>query len=91
METITTTSSPKDPELKGAMESKDYYWSSDHVESAASPDTPSISPEEERRLVRKMDWHIIPILVSLYVMSFLDRVNIGAYTYNLSSRYFSVY
>lgn len=31
----------------------------------------------EKKLVRKLDLHILPVLVLLYVMSFLDRVNIG--------------
>jgi len=34
-------------------------------------------PEEERRMVRKCDWRILPIVSALYVMSFLNRVNIG--------------
>lgn len=30
-----------------------------------------------RRLVRKMDWRLIPFLALLYLLSFLDRTNIG--------------
>ena len=30
-----------------------------------------------KRLVRKIDWHIMPVLVILYLLSFLDRTNIG--------------
>ncbi|KPM38440.1 putative transporter [Neonectria ditissima] len=33
--------------------------------------------EEERQLVRKLDLHIIPLIMTLYLFSFLDRVNIG--------------
>jgi sugar phosphate permease len=33
--------------------------------------------EEERRMLRKLDFHIIPLVMSLYLFSFLDRVNIG--------------
>lgn len=32
---------------------------------------------DERKLVRKMDFHIIPLIMLLYLFSFLDRVNIG--------------
>jgi hypothetical protein len=32
---------------------------------------------EEKRMVRKMDIRIFPILAALYVCCFLDRVNIG--------------
>ncbi|CAG8508887.1 1375_t:CDS:10 [Acaulospora morrowiae] len=34
-------------------------------------------PEEERRLLKKMDIRLIPLVTLLYVLSFLDRVNIG--------------
>lgn len=30
-----------------------------------------------KRLVRNIDWHIMPVLVVLYLLSFLDRTNIG--------------
>ncbi|QIX00533.1 hypothetical protein AMS68_006050 [Peltaster fructicola] len=32
---------------------------------------------QERRLVRKLDLHIVPVVMLLYTLSFLDRVNIG--------------
>lgn len=54
-------------------------YSSDHVENAAV--LLPFSPEEEKRLLRKMDFRIMPLLVALYVMSFLDRVNIGMSNY----------
>jgi len=31
----------------------------------------------ERRLVNKIDWHVIPCLCILYLLAFLDRVNIA--------------
>ncbi|CAD6586114.1 MAG: hypothetical protein ASARMPREDX12_002272 [Alectoria sarmentosa] len=31
----------------------------------------------ERALVRKIDWRLLPILCAIYIMAFLDRVNIG--------------
>lgn len=33
--------------------------------------------DEERRMVRKIDWRVLPVVSALYVMSFLNRVNIG--------------
>ncbi|KAF9577996.1 hypothetical protein BGW38_006463, partial [Lunasporangiospora selenospora] len=33
--------------------------------------------EMERRVVRKLDWNLLPLLGVLYLFSFLDRVNIG--------------
>ncbi|KAH6988092.1 major facilitator superfamily domain-containing protein [Ilyonectria sp. MPI-CAGE-AT-0026] len=39
---------------------------------------------DEEKLVRKLDLHIVPLIMLLYTFSFLDRVNIGnARLYNL--------
>ena len=43
----------------------------------ATMDLPDDFELKEKKLVRKFDLRLLPILVSLYVMSFLDRVNIG--------------
>lgn len=32
---------------------------------------------EAKRILRKVDWRIIPLLQFLYMLTFLDRVNIG--------------
>lgn len=37
----------------------------------------AIDRDAEQRLIRKMDIHILPFVVLLYLFSFLDRVNIG--------------
>ena len=34
---------------------------------------PEIDPVKERKLVRKLDFHIIPVVMALYLFSFLDR------------------
>ncbi|KAI0752396.1 MFS general substrate transporter [Daedaleopsis nitida] len=39
---------------------------------------PALTEEEERRLWRKVDWHIMPIITVMYLVSFVDRSNIGA-------------
>lgn len=33
--------------------------------------------EEEKRILRKIDLHVVPLVMLLYLFSFLDRVNIG--------------
>ncbi|OTA32004.1 hypothetical protein BTJ68_07361 [Hortaea werneckii EXF-2000] len=43
-------------------------YGSDHAE---------IDPVKERKLVRKLDLCIVPVVMLLYLLSFLDRVNIG--------------
>lgn len=35
----------------------------------------TLPPEEERRIVRKIDYHVVPLLTFLYLMSFVDRTN----------------
>jgi hypothetical protein len=42
----------------------------------ALPDYVEGTPEETK-LVRKIDWHLIPILWAMYVFNYLDRTNIG--------------
>ncbi|KAK4617275.1 uncharacterized protein CLAFUR5_05085 [Fulvia fulva] len=39
--------------------------------------TINIDPIKEKALVRKIDWHVIPLVMLLYLNSFIDRVNIG--------------
>lgn len=39
--------------------------------------TISIDPVAERRLLRKTDLHVYPILFVIYMLSFLDRINIS--------------
>ncbi|KAH9835023.1 major facilitator superfamily domain-containing protein [Rhodofomes roseus] len=36
---------------------------------------PSLTPLQEAKLWRKVDWHILPILTVMYLCSFLDRGN----------------
>jgi hypothetical protein len=36
-----------------------------------------LSPEEERKLLRRVDLKVLPMVTVLYLLSFLDRVNIG--------------
>ncbi|KAI4715808.1 MFS general substrate transporter [Aureobasidium sp. EXF-10727] len=38
---------------------------------------PFIDPVIEKRVVRKIDWHLVPLLMALYLLAFLDRSNIG--------------
>lgn len=33
--------------------------------------------DEEKRLVRKLDWRILPCCWILYLLGFLDRANVG--------------
>lgn len=33
----------------------------------------TIDPKEERKLVRQLDVHIVPVVMLLYLLSFIDR------------------
>ncbi|KAG7824861.1 hypothetical protein KL909_002083 [Ogataea angusta] len=47
------------------------------VEVAPSVSTECPFPSAHKRLVRRMDWRIMPILSAMYFLSALDRSNIG--------------
>ncbi|KAK0303398.1 hypothetical protein LTR01_008126 [Friedmanniomyces endolithicus] len=36
-----------------------------------------VSPEEERRILKKVDFRLVPVLSLLYLVAFIDRSNIG--------------
>ncbi|KAH8550881.1 MFS general substrate transporter [Umbelopsis sp. PMI_123] len=38
---------------------------------------PDWSPEAERALVRKIDFRILPMLIIMYILNYVDRTNIG--------------
>ena len=51
----------------------------EHLEGGArilAPKT-TITPEEEKRVIRSLDWHIMPVIFLLYSLSVLDRSNLG--------------
>ena len=50
----------------------------DHHSDVSVPDEEySMSRSDELRLLRKIDWHVVPMMVLYYLLSFLDRTNIG--------------
>ncbi|KAG1821238.1 MFS general substrate transporter [Suillus variegatus] len=36
-----------------------------------------LNPGERARILRKLDWHLLPFVSLLYMLSFLDRANVG--------------
>lgn len=64
----------------GQLEVKDKSEVDHSVSVAENGDLGGeMTPEEEARMVRKMDINIFPVVVVLYILSFLDRVNIGQF------------
>ena len=47
------------------------------IEGAIKPPSRMFTQAEEDKLYRKLDWHLMPILTLLYLLSFMDRGNIG--------------
>ena len=61
-------SPPGDPEKKGSeLELATSFRERRH----------HVVPEIERRVVRKMDFRIVPLVTALYVLAFLDRFVVG--------------
>lgn len=46
-------------------------------ETGSSKSEVSIDPAAEKKLIRKCDLHVIPILSVLFLLAFVDRINIG--------------
>ncbi|KAG2061067.1 MFS general substrate transporter [Suillus hirtellus] len=50
----------------------------DSIESNSEKQIVSIpSPRERARILRKIDWHLLPFVTVFYLFSYLDRANIG--------------
>ncbi|EPQ31951.1 uncharacterized protein PFL1_00150 [Pseudozyma flocculosa PF-1] len=73
-----THASPSPTGIKAESLTDDYHGSAVATTAAAAPEAPvEYTKEEETRLVRKIDLVVVPILMFLYLLSFLDRSNIG--------------
>lgn len=48
------------------------------VAATVASDSPvSLSPEEALRLRRKIDWHIMPLMCLMYLITFMDKTTLG--------------
>lgn len=61
------TLEPKDIELKHI----------DDVDADTKPQPEALDLKTERRVIWKCDIHVVPVLMVLYLLAFLDRINIG--------------
>lgn len=63
------------PELGTNATQEDVFYKGymDHDGVEAVP----IDPVAEKKLIRKIDIHLIPILWLLFLCAFIDRINIG--------------
>ena len=58
-----------------AIDEKNEVAHNDDIEKPDLNET--IDPIEEKKLLRKVDLHVVPPLLILFLLAFLDRVNIG--------------
>lgn len=77
-----TTELSHQPETSSPSDSvHDNKGSHLHATSQADDDIDNLSQEEhaalEKSLKKKLDWQIVPLCLMLYLLSFLDRTNIG--------------
>lgn len=63
VEVITDSKAPPNPtlEIYLAFASKDAEWKASH----------------NKRLLRKIDLHVLPVLILMYLLNFLDRTNLA--------------
>ena len=60
--------------IKGVQETEDISPVTDAKIYRPEIDTSGI---DEHKLLRRIDWHVVPWLAILYLLNFLDRGNIG--------------
>lgn len=75
-------SEPKDEDGEKKIESIKDNGDIEAVPAAQVAD--EIDPVVEKRVRRKLDTHIVPLLSALYLLAFLDRSNIGYTKSNLA-------
>ena len=66
-DTTPRTKDDKDPEAVEVQE---------NIGSVYRPEVDT-SGIDEKQLMRRIDWHVVPWLALLYLLNFLDRGNIG--------------
>ncbi|KAI4719855.1 MFS general substrate transporter [Aureobasidium sp. EXF-10727] len=49
----------------------------EHISAADAEFLAGFSDEQRKRVLRKVDWRLVPMLLILYLISFIDRANIG--------------
>lgn len=78
----TSTDPMKDQTTSLPLDLEKSHVQGDEVESTIPSHEHHVLPDIERIVVRKMDFRIVPLVTSLYILSFLDRSNIGKYVFS---------
>jgi hypothetical protein len=66
------------PQLMDVEDIDDIEASNPDVQSSKVVErVPRFTSEEEEAVIRKLDWHLMPLIFTLYSISVLDRSNLG--------------
>ena len=66
-----------DPPITFLDEKAEVITTEDVAASSRPGRAPSFTKEEEDKVIRKLDWNIMPLVFVLYSLSVLDRTNLG--------------
>lgn len=72
----TSTPGPEQRQEMEQKESTSDLGSKEHITVAYNPNV-DVSGVDEAKLIRRVDWQLLPWLSFLYLLSFLDRTSIG--------------
>lgn len=53
------------------------YAPNEYVSAADAEFLAGFTEEQRKKVLRKVDWRLVPMLLILYLISFIDRANIG--------------
>ncbi|KAG0649409.1 MFS transporter prlL [Hyphodiscus hymeniophilus] len=65
---------------ESGLQSESYREKNESATASSSTVNPQSQPFDEaatKRLLRKLDWHLIPFFALIYLLCFLDRTNVG--------------
>lgn len=63
----------KSGELKSSDNGEGQTYAPQVNDPPVDPELPPLTATTERKLMAKIDWHILPCLCVLYLLAFLDR------------------
>ncbi|KAL7917199.1 major facilitator superfamily domain-containing protein [Trichoderma austrokoningii] len=60
-----------------ALEKEDFFQEGCPSVEQRETYQPSFTTQEQKKILRKVDWRLVPLLSFLYLVSFIDRGNLG--------------
>ena len=63
--------------IPSALDLEKHHTGTSTLETVPGTQNQNGRPDVEKRVIRKMDFRIVPLVTALYVLAFLDRSNIG--------------